>query len=72
MRPKDRSDDGGEDLFQSRLLNIINPRHELVRLAEAIDWSRFDDAFGEVYTDKGRPALTTRLRRRFACLKWLG
>ena len=70
MHPKDRFDDGEEDLFRSRLLSIINPRHELVRLADVIDWPRFDDAFGEVYTDKGRPALTTRLRRCFACLKW--
>ncbi len=47
MHPKDQSDDGEQELFRSRLLNIINPRHELVRLSEAIDWSRFDNAFGE-------------------------
>ncbi len=37
MHPKNRSDDGEEDLFRSRLLSIINPRHELVRLADVID-----------------------------------
>jgi IS5 family transposase len=26
-----------------------------------IDWSRFDEAYGRFYTQKGRPALPTRL-----------
>jgi IS5 family transposase len=51
-----------EDLFRSRLASIVDPRHELVRLAALIDWSRFDDAFGALYHEsKGRPALPTRL-----------
>ena len=37
MRLKDGSDDGGENLCRSHLLNIINPGHELVRLEDAID-----------------------------------
>lgn len=71
MKPKERFDDGAEDLFRHRLLNIINPRHELVRLAEAIDWSRFDESFGTVYTDKGRPALPTRLMVGLNILKYM-
>jgi hypothetical protein len=35
-----------EDLFRQELVNIINMRHELVRLAELIDWSVFDRQFG--------------------------
>lgn len=70
MHPKDRDDDG-EDLFRSRLENIINPRHELVKLASAIDWRRFDAAFGAVYTDKGRPALPTRLMAGLNILKYM-
>ncbi len=70
MKPKERFDDDAEDLFRHRLLNIINPRHELVRLAEAIDWSRFDEAFGAVYT-KGRPALPTRLMVGLNILKYM-
>jgi hypothetical protein len=31
-----------DDLFRARLSNIINPRHELVRLAQMIDWRMFD------------------------------
>ncbi len=71
MKPKERADDGAEDLFRHRLLNIINARHELVRLAEAIDWERFDEAFGAVYTDKGRPALPTRLMVGLNILKYM-
>ena len=36
-------------------------RHELVRLSGLIDWKRFDEAFGELYAEKGRPGLPTRL-----------
>lgn len=57
MKPKEPFDNDGGDLFRSRLDTIINPRHELVRLAKAIDWSRFDAAFGERYGDKGRSAV---------------
>jgi transposase, IS5 family len=62
MRPKEP--DGSEDLelFRSRLENIVDPRHPLVRLATLIDWRRFDAAFGALYTDRvGRPGLPTRL-----------
>jgi IS5 family transposase len=49
------------DLFRSRLENMIDMRHELVRLAGLIDWSRFDKVFGGLYAEKGRPGLPTRL-----------
>jgi len=71
MRPRKPEDDGGEDLFRHRLENIINPRHELVRLAGVIDWDRFDKAFGERYGDKGRPALPTRLMVGLNILKYM-
>jgi transposase, IS5 family len=32
-----------------------------VRLAGLIDWKRFDEAFGGLYAEKGRPGLPTRL-----------
>jgi IS5 family transposase len=40
---------------------MIDMRHELVRLAGLIDWNRFDEAFGGLYAEKGRPGLPTRL-----------
>ena len=49
------------ELFQSRLDNMLDPEHPLVKLAGLIDWSRFDAAFGRFYTQKGRPGLPTRL-----------
>lgn len=63
MRPKpiptpSRSE---TDMFRNRLENMIDMRHELVRLAGLIDWKRFDDAFGSLYAEKGRPGLPTRL-----------
>ena len=51
-----------DDLFRQELLNIINTRHELVRLAALIDWSVFDREFGAQFVSTtGRPALPTRL-----------
>jgi IS5 family transposase len=37
--------DGETDMFRNRLDNMIDMRHELVRLAKLIDWKRFDEAF---------------------------
>ncbi len=52
---------GETDMFRNRLDNMIDMRHELARLAGLIDWTRFDDAFGALYAEKGRPGLPTRL-----------
>jgi len=48
-------------LFRDRLDNLVDMRHELVRLSGLIDWRRFDEAFGALYTEKGRPGPPTRL-----------
>jgi IS5 family transposase len=48
-------------MFRNRLDNLIDMRHELVRLAGLIEWKRFDEAFGILYAEKGRPGLPTRL-----------
>ena len=42
MRPKQQKPEPQEDLFRSRLDQIINMRHELVRLGEEIDWAWID------------------------------
>ena len=61
MRPK-RSKDGGEqDLFRSRLDQIINMKHPLARLAELVDWERLHNHFAPYYADKGRSGLPIRL-----------
>jgi IS5 family transposase len=38
MKPRERRETGEQDLFRSRLDQIINMRHELVKLAHAISW----------------------------------
>lgn len=61
MRPK-KSEPSSHDLFRSSLEAILDPEHELIRLAGLIDWDRFDDAFGAYYHEaKGRHGLRTRL-----------
>jgi hypothetical protein len=37
-------------LFRSRLDQIIDMRHALVKLAQAVDWRFLEQRFGEVYT----------------------
>jgi transposase, IS5 family len=61
MRPKSPAEDGEEDLFRSRLANMLDPRHELLRLAAPIDWAALETAFGPLYAEAGRPGLPTRL-----------
>ena len=48
MQPRKTEKDGSGDLFRARLDQIINMRHELVRLAEAIDWDWLDGELGSV------------------------
>ncbi len=70
MRPRERRDSGGADLFRARLDQIIDLNHELAKLARAIDWRFLEEKFGAVYTDRpGRPPLPTRLMAGLAILK---
>ena len=61
MRPKKRVQ-SQEELFKSRLDQMLAPRHPLYRLSNAIDWKFFEDEFGRLYTEKkGRPGKPIRL-----------
>ena len=60
MRPKKRAPTGAGDLFRARLDQIINMKHELVQLAERIDWEWLDGEIAPLYADKGRPGIETR------------
>jgi IS5 family transposase len=69
MRPK-LPEARPDDLFRSSLESILDPRHELLKLAGLIDWTRFDDAFGTHYHDrKGRRGSPTRLMTGLHLLK---
>ena len=70
MKPRERRDEGEQDLFRSRLDQIIDMSHELVKLARTIDWQFLEGRFGEVYSDgPGMPPLPTRLMAGLAILK---
>lgn len=58
-----------DELFRMQLSNMIDMEHPLVKLAGMIDWSRFDEAYGQFYTRKGRPGLPTRLMAGLHLLK---
>ena len=69
MQPRQQSR-GQDDLFRARLDQIIDMRHELVRLGQLIDWELIGRKLGEVYTDApGQPPLPTRLMAGLAILK---
>jgi transposase, IS5 family len=64
-KPKLRDD----ELFRMQLTNMIDMDHPLVKVAQLIDWSQFDEGFGRFYTQKGRPGLPTRLLAGLHLLK---
>jgi len=62
MKPRVKPQESGSDeLFRSKLKNIINLRHELVRLSELIDWARLETHFASYYSEWGRPGVPVRL-----------
>jgi IS5 family transposase len=70
MRPRERRESGEQDLFCSRLDQVINMDHALVKLARTIDWRFLEEKFGAVYKDgAGQLPLPTRLMAGLAILK---
>ncbi len=69
MRPGKRETTGEQDLFRARLEQIINMRHELVRLGRAIDWDWIDAELAPLFKENGRPAVATRFMIGLLLLK---
>ena len=70
MRPRERRETGEQDLFRSRLDQIIDTDHALVKLARTIDWRFLEEKLGAVYNDgAGQPPLPTRLMAGLTILK---
>ena len=70
MKPRARFETGAQDLFRSRLDQIINMKHELVKLTAAISWAHIETACATLYKDgPGMPPLPTRLMAGLAILK---
>ncbi len=61
MPPKQQSSSPQLDLFRSRLESILNHRHELYLLRGLIDWQMFENEFGKLYAEEGRPGIPIRL-----------
>jgi hypothetical protein len=57
MRPKKHETTKEGDLFRARLDQIINMKHELVRLGGKIDWAWIDGQIAPLYSNKGRPGI---------------
>lgn len=71
MKPRERRETGAQDLFRSRLDQIVNLKHQLVKLADVISWASIAAKCGEVYADgPGMPPLPTRLMAGLAILKF--
>jgi IS5 family transposase len=57
MGPKPQTPQSG-DLFRVPLAEHLNPKHELVLLDDAMDWSEIERTFSAHFTSKrSRPAL---------------
>src|SRR5882757_1490918 len=70
MRPRERRETGEQDLFRSRLDQIIDMNQALAKLARTVDWQFLEGRLGEAYTgDAGHPPLPTRLMAGLAILK---
>jgi IS5 family transposase len=69
MRPKQHETTGSGDLFRARLEQIINLKHELVQLADKIDWAWIDGEIAPLYSDQGRPGIETRFAIGLLLLK---
>lgn len=70
MGPKPVESRTDQDLFRTELVNLIDQRHELVRLAALIDWQAFADEWSPQFVSTtGRPALPTRLMAALLYLK---
>lgn len=69
MRPRKTESTGSGDLFRARLDQIIDMRHELVGLAERIDWAWIDAELAECFCEQGRPGTETRFMIGLLLLK---
>jgi len=72
MRPsRSENEERQGELFRTELRRLVDPVHELVRLAAVVDWDALDEAFGQYFcAGNGRPAIATRLMVSLHYLKY--
>ena len=66
MKPRKLERSEAEDLFRTRLQNIIAPKHPLVMLAHETDWNFFEAAIEPLYAERGRANAAARCQARGA------
>src|SRR5215208_851380 len=72
MRPPTDLEPAPHDSSRVRLASLVSHEHPLYRLAEAIDWDRFEAELGSLYAEAtGQPGLPTRLMVGLHYLKYL-
>ena len=59
------------NLFQPNLYQIVNPAHELVLLAQKINWTYFEQEFKNLYSNTGKPSKPVRVMVSLLILKHL-
>jgi hypothetical protein len=71
MKPRTPESTPQDDLFRSRLENLLSPRHPLVLLGQRIDWKGLNTEFGAFYEDAvvGQLPKATRLMAGLLYLK---
>ncbi len=57
------------DLFKPMLLDFIDNRHELVLLADTIDWNHLEKELSVYYSDRGQPSMPIRFMSGCLLLK---
>ncbi len=71
MKPEKTRHEEQCDLFKIELKRLVAPWHELVRLADKIDWESFENKFEKHYCEEGRPGVETRIMVSLHYLKYL-
>lgn len=69
---KDKQPDPAQmNFLHANLLDQLNPKHPLLKLAETLPWDYFETEFAPLYFDQGRPAKPIRLMVGLSILKHL-
>ncbi len=72
MRPNDKSEHGQQGLLGNPELDeLLDQRHDLYRLGNAIGWERLEASFVPLYAQRGRPGLPIRRMAGLLILKQL-
>jgi len=56
-----QSNDGQQAVWGNGPKLLCNPNHELVRLAERLDWKAMEIRFSPLYSPIGRPSIPIRV-----------